>query len=281
MNRLVIFYIKRLAIVTLAVLSWHVSAAESAKVYSFAIVPQQAASELAESWSPVLSWLTAKTGIQLRFATAPSIPAFEQRLADGKYDFAYMNPYHYTVFSQKPGYQALAKEKNRRIQGILVVRTDSPIKELKDLEGETLVFPSPAAFAASILPRAELRKKGISFTPKYVSSHDSVYLNVAKGLYPAGGGITRTLTMATDVRDDLKILWTTEGYTPHAIAAHPSVPVEVRLTIQSAMLQMNEDNEGRKLLQAIGFKEGVTTATDTDWNDVRSLQIDLLTDYLK
>ncbi|MCB1767475.1 MAG: phosphate/phosphite/phosphonate ABC transporter substrate-binding protein [Candidatus Competibacteraceae bacterium] len=266
----------------LAAFSWRVGAVEDERTYSFAIVPQQTASELVESWSPLLSWLTSKTDIQLRFVTAPSIPVFEQRLAQGEYDFAYMNPYHYTVFSQKPGYQALIKEKDHRIKGILVTRKDSPIKALKDLEGKTLVFPSPAAFAASILPRAELRKQGITFMPKYVSSHDSVYINVAKGLYPAGGGIQRTLELAEEsVRNDLKILWATQGYTPHAIAAHPRVPTEVANKFKSAFLQMNEDSEGRKLLDGISFTRGVAAATDADWDDVRALNIGLLDTLLK
>ncbi|MBL8473267.1 MAG: phosphate/phosphite/phosphonate ABC transporter substrate-binding protein [Rhodocyclaceae bacterium] len=250
--------------------------------YSFAIVPQQAASELAESWVPLLAWLSAKSGVKLRFATAPAIPDFEQRLAQGGYDFAYMNPYHYTVFSQKSGYRALAKEQDRRIKGILVARKDSPVNSLKDLQGATLVFPSPAAFAASILPRGELHSQGIRFTAKYVSSHDSVYLNVAKGLYPAGGGIPRTLEMTDEVvRRDLKVLWTTKGYTPHAIAAHARVPAEVVEKVKSALLAMHADAEGRKLLAGIGFTGGVMAAADADWNDVRSLNIDELDPLLK
>ena len=274
--------IKIMVVFGLATFPWRGGAVEDERIYSFAIVPQQAASELVESWSPLLSWLTAKTDIQLRFVTAPSIPVFEQRLAQGEYDFAYMNPYHYTVFSQKPGYQALAKEKDRRIKGILVTRKDSSLKALKDLEGTTLVVPSPASVAASSLPRAELRKQGITFTPKYVSSHDSVYINVAKGFYPAGGGIPRTLEMTEEsVRHDLKVLWTTQGYTPHAIAAHPRVPAEVAQKLKSALLQMNEDREGRQLLDGIDFAGGVAAATDADWDDVRALDIDLLDTLLK
>ena len=66
--------------------------------------------------------------------------------------------------------------------------------------------------------------RGIRFEPSYVSSHDSVYLAVYRGLYLAGGGVMRTfLNAPPEVRDQLRILWTTEGYTPHAVAALPSV----------------------------------------------------------
>ncbi len=40
-----------------------------------------------------------------------------------------------------------------------MVRKDSTIKELSELSGEKLAFPSPAAFAASVIPRAVLEQK--------------------------------------------------------------------------------------------------------------------------
>ena len=156
------------------------------KVYTFGVVPQQAASEMAETWFPFLAWVSENSGVELRFVTAPDIPTFQKRLSKGAYDFAYMNPYHYTVFHKKPGYEALAKEKDRKLKGILVVRKDSTIKSISELAGSTVVFPSPTAFAASILPRSALMKAGVTFNSKFVSSHESVYLNVEKGLYPAG-----------------------------------------------------------------------------------------------
>ena len=249
------------------------SARAASDVYTFAVVPQQAASELAESWTPVLAWLSARSGVKLRFVTAPDIPTFEKRLGKGEYDLAYMNPYHYTVFHRKPGYLALAKERNRKIKGILVVRKDSPLKDIKELNGATLVFPSPAAFAASILPRAALRKEGVVFTPKFVSSHDSVYLNVIRGLNPAGGGITRTLELLDPAsRNDLRVLWTTPAYTPHAIANHPKLPKAVVLKLRDALVSMGDDPEGSKMLGLIGFK-GLDAARDGDWDDIRQLHI--------
>jgi len=242
------------------------------KVYTFGIVPQQAASEMAETWLPFLNALSKKSGVKLRFVTAPDIPAFEKRLGEGAYDIAYMNPYHYTVFHKKSGYEALAREKDRKIKGIIVVRRDSKIKDIKELNGTTLVFPSPAAFAASILPRAALRRAGISFTPKFVSSHDSVYLNVQHGLYPAGGGIVRTFDMLDEpVKQDLRVLWTTPAYTPHPIATH-LLPKDVAKKLLDALLAMSDDPTGQETLKLIGFK-GVEAARDADWDDVRQLNI--------
>jgi phosphonate transport system substrate-binding protein len=230
---------------------------------------------------PILRYLTDKTALNLRFKTAPNIPAFEQRLARGEYDFAYMNPYHYTVFHASPGYVAFAREADKRLQGILVVRKDSPVARLEELAGATLAFPAPAAFAASVLPRAYLNSQGIEFTAKYVASHDSVYRSVAKGLYPAGGGVMRTLSnMDPAISKQLRILWTTQGYTPHAFAAHPELPIGIVDRLQQAMLDMHQDPAGRQLLENIKIS-GFSFAHDREWDDVRALRIHSLDTPLK
>src|SRR5258708_28106314 len=96
-------------------------AAPVAAQFSFGIVPQQSASELAYLWTPLLSYLGEKTSLKLEFRTAKDMPTFEQRLAAGEYDFAYMNPYHYVVFHDSVGYRALAKEKEQKLVGVIVV----------------------------------------------------------------------------------------------------------------------------------------------------------------
>ena len=248
---------------------------------TFGLVPQQSASKLARLWGPIFAYLGRHAALEIKFRTAPDIPVFERRVAAGEYDIAYMNPYHYTVFSRSPGYRAFAKAKHKRIKGILVVRKDSPLESPRELDGATLAFPAPAAFAASVLPRAYLKREGISFTPRYVSSHDSVYRTVAKGLYTAGGGVVRTFnSVAPDIRGQLRILWKTKGYTPHAFAAHPRVSADVVERLTQAMLAMDKDEEGRVLLKSLSTK-GFESATDSDWDDVRALGIDLLGDLVK
>jgi phosphonate transport system substrate-binding protein len=239
----------------------------------FGVVPQQAAAKLASQWVPMVRYLEKETGRKVVFRTARDIPTFEQRLLDGEYDFAYMNPYHYIALNQQRGYQAIARASDKKLCGIMVVRKDASIETLEALNGDALAFPSPGAFAASMITRAELQQRGIAFTPKYVSSHDSVYRTVAAGLYPAGGGVMRTFnTLDKNVRDQLKILWTSPGSTPHAIAHHPRVEPGVVAAVKKALLDMESDADGSAILNDLQVK-GFTGARDSDWDDVRALNI--------
>jgi len=242
----------------------------------FGVVPQQSAGELAKAWTPILEYLGRKTGQAVRFATAKDLPTFEQRLAAGEYDIAYMNPYHYTVFHRQPGYRPLAKEKERQLKGIIVVRQDSPIRDVAQLKGATVAFPGPAAFAATLLPQAQLNKLGFAIDSRYVSSHDSVYLAVARGLYVAGGGIPRTLdNIDAATRAQLRILWSTPGYAPHAIAIHPRIPGQLAGRLQETLLSMADEPQGAALLKSIGFN-ALVAASDADYDAIRRLDFQQL-----
>ncbi|ANJ67801.1 hypothetical protein A9404_10800 [Halothiobacillus diazotrophicus] len=241
------------------------------EVFTFGVAPQQSPSKLAGLWGPLLREISHETGVVLQFKTAASVEIFEKRLLNGDYDIAYMNPYHYLEVHRKLGYQPVVRARDRMLTGIVVTRRDAPYRKLADLSGQVLAFPAPTAFAATILIQAELARQHVAITPKYVSSHDSVYLDVAQGLFPAGGGIMRTFNaLDPHVRDDLRVIYETRGYTPHAIAASPRVPADVVAKLQAAFEALGKNPQGRDLLAPLRI-EGWVAAKDSDWNDVRDL----------
>ena len=244
-----------------------------AKDYTFGVVPQQSANVLANRWVPLTQYLSKKTGLNIQFATANTIPVFEQRLLEQQYDIAYMNPFHYVVFAKHAEYVAINHQSDKKIQGIIVARKDSHIFSLADLTDTTVAFPAPAAFAATMLPRAELDLAQIPITPQFVSSHDSVYLNVHRGFFSAGGGVKRTFNNMPDaIKADLKVVWTTQPYTPHAFAVLNNMPTAHREAIQTALAEMGPDPQGSAILQKLGMRE-LQRAIDSDWDDVRALNL--------
>ena len=249
--------------------------AKQGETLTFGIVPQQSASKLAKLWMPIMKLVGEDAGVKLVFQTAKDIPEFEKRCKDGSYKIAYMNPFHYTQFHEDPGFIAVAKQKGKKIQGILVVHKDNESMDLNDLAGKTLAFPAPDAFAATLLPTRELkaRKVPIEFQSEYVSSHDSVYRSVAQGLYVAGGGIIRTFNnVDPQVSSQLIPIYRTRKYTPHAFAIHPSVDAKTRQRIAEALIGLGQSEEGRNLLSTIKF-DGIEAAEDQEWDIVRGLNL--------
>ena len=250
----------------------------SDKTLSFGIVPQQTPTKLAKKWVPLINLLNRVTGYSIIFSTAPDIPTFENRLQAGEYDLAYMNPYHYTVYHDSPGYNAFARQSNKKIKGILVARADAEIQDISDLNHKIIAFPAPAAFAATLLSRSHLDNLSITYTPKFVASHDSVYRAVYAGFADAGGGIYRTLfSMDDDIRSKLKVIWESNGFTPHAFASHKRLDASIVSNIQDGLVNMSDSAEGKLILNKLKMGS-IQKAQNSDWDDVRNLNIRILHD---
>ncbi|WP_022850335.1 phosphate/phosphite/phosphonate ABC transporter substrate-binding protein [Limisalsivibrio acetivorans] len=262
---------KRMCFILITVMLIGFSCAWGENALSFGVVPQQSTYTILKKWTPLINELSTRSGVKLTLKTAPSIPEFEKRLAEGGYDIAYMNPYHYITYHEISGYRAFARERDKSIVGIVVVPSDSPYNSLHDLKEKNLAFPSTGAFAASMLVRSMLSEMGIPHSSDYVGSHDSVYLSVAGGIHDAGGGIRRTFNeVDASVSGELRILAETKSFTPHAFAARGDTKEELLDSLKGAMLSFHMDIKGRKLLDNAGLA-GFISASDEDWNDIRSL----------
>ncbi len=245
---------------------------------SVGITPLKAASKLAEDWQPLIAEVGKRAGVELVFRTAATIPAFGERLAQGEYDIAYMNPYHYSIYSATPGYRAFAREQGRPLAGIIIVRKESPYRKLADLAGRAVIFPTPLAFAASMLTQAEFQRQGIEVQARYVQSHDSVLHGVATCGFEAGGTIAKILESADpELANSLRILARTGQYQSHPFAVHPRVAPETLKKLSDAFLSLKQDAAGRRLLDKIAFK-GIEVARDKDYNDIRRVDMSKLAD---
>lgn len=237
----------------------------------FGVVPQQAMDKMIAAWTPLLTYLSESTGKKFKFDSSTEIEMFDQRIHNGEFDIVYMNPALYPLVHESAGYQAIAKEKDTMLKGLIVVHKDSTITSLADLAGKPMVFPGPIAFAATVLPLAELAKLNIKVTPIFAGSHDGVYNDVARGLYLAGGGVEKTLSQVDKTaRDNLRVLRASDSYTPHPIAIHPRIDHAVVEQIQKAMVEMEQNPRGKEILKKLRFK-GFTVAADAEYSKLKLL----------
>lgn len=235
------------------------------------VVPQQSPFKLIKVWGPVAKYLEDATGEKVVLKVEHSIPEFEKILYSGGYDLAYMNPYHYILAHKEQGYQASVRA-SANIAGILVVNKNSGIKDVSMTNKKTFLFPSPNAFAATLLIKYELLKYyGIDIEAQkrfsYVNSHDSVYKGVARGIGDAGGGIERTFNNLNDreTKESLFILYQTKMYPSHPFAFKPSMRGSVKEKLEKALLSMPKN-----LLDPLSMQEMIKT-DDSEYDVIRDL----------
>jgi len=249
--------------------------AEKKEVYTIGIVPQFEIRHIRKIWNPIIKEVEKATGYDLKLIGSPTIPDFEREFNAGQFDFAYMNPYHMLIAEKTQGYVPLIRDNGRKLHGILVVREDSDITSVKELDGKKIAFPAPNALGASLLMRANLTNDyKIKFNPVYVKTHSSVYLNVVVKQTSAGGGVQKTLKQQREnIKGALRVLHRTPKVSPHPLAGHPRVPKEVREKVKQAMLNLGETPIGKSLLSKIPMKK-IGEASINDYYPLRKFKLD-------
>ncbi|MES2586857.1 MAG: phosphate/phosphite/phosphonate ABC transporter substrate-binding protein [Pseudomonadota bacterium] len=247
----------------------------ASKIFTVAVVPQLPPSVMYAKWAPVLELIGLKSRQCFDLEVPQTIPAFEKLLFSGKPDFAFVNPYHEVIAKKKKSYVPLLIDGRTQLTGIIVVRSNGPIQQVNDLQGKEVAFPAPNAFAASLLIRAELAKKGIQIYPKYLKTHASSYRAVAVGDVLASGGVNNTLMREEkSLREGLRILYETSGYAPHPFVANPRVPLSIRRAVTAAFISLGKDAVGQKFLEEVQIPSPIESDYQRDFAPLESLKLD-------
>jgi phosphonate transport system substrate-binding protein len=213
--------------------------AEKNSTLRLLVVPQFPATEIHATWSKLLDGLKKDGLPEIELVFAKDITEFENQFKAGQAELIYCNPYHMVMAKKAQGYTPLIRD-SKPLTGILITANDNgpnSINNLNDLNGKTLLFPSPNAFGASLYMRALLkREKGLEFTTKYVKTHPNVIRGVVRGEGHAGGMVNATLLAETpELQQKVKVIYETPPAPPHPIAAHPRIDAATREAIAAAI----------------------------------------------
>ena len=247
------------------------------KLYSVYVVPQTSVSQLYSYWTPLLEHLGKISNQCFELIVPATIPIFEKQLLNGKADFAFVNPYHAVMAFKANQYIPLIADGKNKLDGLIVVRADSKIKELKDLTNSKIAFPAPNAFAASLLIRSFLKKERIAFEPVYVKSHKNVYWSVISGDIPAGGGVNNTFSrQSAEIQSQLRILYKTPLFMPHPFVANPRVPPNVQRAVQNAFISMKNDPALAEILNDAQIPDPISVDYRKDYMPLEKLGLEKL-----
>jgi len=244
------------------------------KPYVVSVVPQLPASETYSHWAPVLEAVGLASKQCFTLNISKTIPDFEVELLAGTPDFSYMNPYHQVMAYRRQAYRPLVADATP-LTGIVVVRRDSGINKMDDLNGKQLAFPSPNAFAASLITRATLSQRGIDIKPLYVKTHSNVYRSVLQADVVAGGGVNTTLLREPEgLQSQLKVLFESAGYRAHPFSAHPRVPVAVQESVRKAFIAYAGTDAGKVAMNKAQMPQPVAVDYARDYLPLEHLKIE-------
>ena len=225
--------------------------------YSFGALPQRSALMTAEFWNPILEYVSRKSGVRLVLKIAKNAEESDQAQASGAYDFVYSN--HIFAPGIKPaGYKPILKPNEEAVRSQIVALESSPVRSLRDLARQPVGFASPSAFLGYAVPSAHLSAAGIPIKPVFGGNQEGIIAQLKAGKV-AACAVNAQILKSYSERENLRVrvLWESAAYYNLPVAVHPRVPKAVADKVEQAFDAMDQEPEGRDILEKTGKTLGL------------------------
>ncbi len=235
----------------------------------FGVLNQQSAIQTAERWNPILRYLTQKTGIPMQLKIGATVELTDAMMGREEFDLVFTNHSFQKEFDGK--YSVLVRWKGEPIHGLLVVRDESRIRSLGDLQGQTVAFPSEDAFVAYAVPMGAFKRAGIEITPRFAGNQDGALAQLKTKQVTAAAVNSRfleTYAKSADLR--YRIIFQSEPFHELPVLIHPRVPAERAAALRQALLAMGADPDADSLWKE-GKCQGFEPAGERDYDNVRRI----------
>jgi phosphonate transport system substrate-binding protein len=238
------------AAVLAAALAQYAPGAAAQQAHSFYVLHQRTVSLTAQYWNPILTYVGRKSGVALELKLAKTAQEGNAHAEAGAYDFLYTNHF-FTPERDRLGYKVIARPAGAGIRSQIVVPLDSPIQSLQDLEGKEVAFVSRDGFTGYWLPMDALLRSKVNIKVVFTGNQEasSAQLRVNK---VAAAGVNSSVMARYGRRESFEYrpLWTSEVYQDLCIMTNPKVPAEKVAAVKAALIDMVNDPEGRRILEA-------------------------------
>lgn len=252
--------------------------------YSFGVPAIRHAKSLWDRYAQLITVLNRSgTGFALKMESGQTADRYDAKLRAGGYHFALVDPYQVLIAEQR-GYTVIARTgRADRIRGVIVVRHDSDIHHLSDLRDRSIAFTNPTALAATLLNDYGLFESGLNVRKKakvlYTHSPENSLLNV---------DLKRSDAAAVSLADweifrhdhpesasQLNLLWQSDDLSGPAVMAFHAVPAAHVQSLQTALLALGSQPQGREALSKAGlseFRAGNSISYDDVWDFLQRYQ---------
>ena len=255
-------------------------------------VPSQSAETLEAKAKPLEKLLGDELGIPVHVSVSTDYNTIVEAMASNQVDVGFLPPNAYVLAHEQSGVKVLLQAQRFGVEqpdgkpsdelvdsyrSMIVVKSDSGIKDIKDLKGKTIATQDVTSSAGYVWPVAELQDAGIDInkdvTTVQVKGHDQAILSVLNGDVDAAFAFedARTTVMKDypNVMKEVTPLYFTEPIPNDTIAVRADMDSEWEKKIQDAFIAIGKNKEGHEIISAVYSHEGYVPSKDSNFDIVR------------
>ncbi len=246
------------------------------------IVPQGGAGDVPAQFAPLETWLGSQLGARVELTAYSDYDQLISDVVSGELDVAQLPPLAFVLARERdPALLLLATQiasGGVHYASYLMVRRDSEVQRVRDLEHKRLAFVSPSSASGFVYPVARLLQDDVDvravmkhavFTGSHYASVKAVLEGTLDAAATYSGGLALSRDTGLDTRD-LRVLGITAAIPQEALVAHSHLPTQHVRCLQRAFLLTNKSSApGRAALARFAAQDGWTVTSEAFYDQAR------------
>ncbi len=251
--------------------------------------PAENAQALQQSADALAAALSARVQIPVRAFVTLDYTSLVEAMRSGQVHFGWLTPAPLILAENLFDAKVILTQVRRgspSYYSAIVVREDSPVREVSQLRGRTIAWVDPQSTSGFVIPRYLLQERGLDpqrlFRQQvFAGGHDAAVLAVYNGQVdaaavwaepPADGGGAWVRFLRNRPPPRLRPILYSPPVPSDAVGVHPTFlrehPTLVR-NVRAALLAMGQSEEGRAILRRMNSTDGFVAADSAQYALVR------------
>ena len=249
------------------------------------VIPHRNLDQLEQAHQLLISYLEQELDLKIEWIVLENYQQQLKKFLSNEIDLTLFGGYGFVKANEFDQADPLVmRDIDFHFTSYFLVRNDSSIVNISDLQGQSLSFGSKLSTSGHLMPRFFLSTQGIvpeSFFSEvsYSGAHDLTAKWVQNGTVDVGA-VNSLVVDAMFKRNQLdrnkvKVLWKTPSYPDYVWTARKALPEAFKFKIIEAFLKLSNENvEHNLLLEALGAKS-YFPANGDDFRPIRKIAIQL------
>ncbi|WP_277677986.1 phosphate/phosphite/phosphonate ABC transporter substrate-binding protein [Gracilibacillus dipsosauri] len=247
-------------------------------------VPSQDSDTIADTVKPLADKLAEKLGVEVEGKVMTNYTALVEAMGTNEVQIGFIPAFAYVLANEKHDVEVILKSErygSGTYKAQYLVRSDSDIKNLEDLEGKVWAYGDPTSTSGYLFPAAQIMDEFNVENPETDFFSNSIQTgghdNSAIAVYNGEADVATTFDDVRteleeeypDIMDKLSVLTYTSEIPNDTISVTSELNDEFVQKIKDTFLGFNEEEEMIKIMNDVYSWDAIIEAEDSEYDVVR------------
>ncbi|SFM43161.1 phosphate/phosphite/phosphonate ABC transporter substrate-binding protein [Salibacterium qingdaonense] len=261
---------------------------------SVQFVPSQNADTLEAKAKPLEGLLSDELGIPVNVSVSTDYNTIVEAMGSDQVDVGFLPPTAYVLAEEQDAAEVILQSQRYGVnddgsateelvdfyRSIFIVREDSDIQSVEDLEGRPIGYQNVTSSAGFVWPAATLLDAGIhpldDVEPVTLKGHDQAVISLLNGDVDAAVTFQDARNIVSgdyeSAFEDTRIIEFTEKIPNDTVTVRPEINEDMKQAVTDAFISIGKSEEGKEIIRDVYSHEGYVESQDSNFDTVREYE---------